>query len=235
MSRRSLLGLIDNLEAAVKKLRWQPRGTEWHNYYETTNYGPEALSHKKRLVARFLEMINPPPRSVWDLGANTGPFSRIASDKGIQTISLDIDPSSVEKNYRECVKKRESNILPLQLDLTNPSPNLGWANQERMSLLERGPAQTVFALALIHHLVISNNVPLDKVANFFANICDSLIIEYVPKSDSQTQRLLANREDIYSDYTEQTFEKEFTRLFSVVSSEKIMNSQRTLYLMRKRQ
>jgi len=161
-------------------------------------------------------------------------FSRIASDKGIQTISFDIDPAAVEKNYLECVRKGETNIFPLLLDLTNPSPNIGWENQERMSLFERGPADTVFALALIHHLAISNNLPLNKIANLLSRVCNSLIIEFVPKRDSQVQRLLSTREDIFPDYIEQVFEGEFLKYFTIENSVRIRDSERTLYLMQRR-
>ncbi len=104
-----------------------------------------------------------------------------------------------------------------------------------MSLLERGPADTVLALALIHHLAISNNLPLERVASFLGRICSSLIIEFVPKSDSQVQRLLSTREDIFPDYTQEAFESEFGRYFSIQSSVRIRDSERTLYLMRKRE
>jgi len=234
MSRLSFLGLIDNLASAIKKLKWQAQGTEWADYYyEDIDYSADALQHKKQIVAEFLDKIN--PKVVWDLGANVGMFSRIASDKGIQTISFDIDPAAVEKNYLECVKNGETNILPLLLDFTNPSPGIGWENQERTPLLERGPADTVFALALIHHLAISNNLPLNKIADFLDRICRSLIIEFVPKSDSQVQRLLSTREDIFPDYTQRVFESEFREYFTMESSVKIRDSKRTLYLMRRRQ
>ncbi len=232
MSLRGFLGLVDNLESAVRKLRWRPQVTEWANYYEETNYSPEALGRKKQLVSEFLDKIN--PKKVWDLGANVGMFSRIASAKGIQTVSFDIDPAAVEENYLECVERGETNILPLLLDLTNPSPGIGWQNQERMSILERGGADTVLALALIHHLAISNNLPFEKIADFFSKICHWLVIEFVPKSDSQVQRLLSTREDIFSDYTQQAFESTFGKYFTVQGSVKIKDTQRTLYLMQKR-
>ncbi len=162
MGRLSFLALIDNLESAINGLKWEPQSTEWANYYEGTNYSSDAFQHKKQLVNEFLDKVN--PKKVWDLGANTGHFSRLASDKGIQTISFDISPAAVEKSYLECVEKGETNILPLVLDLTNPSPAIGWENEERMSFLERGPADAVFALALIHHLAISNNLPFGKIA-----------------------------------------------------------------------
>jgi len=232
VSRLGLLGIIDNLESAVKKLKWHPGGTEWGDYYEDTNYSSDAFQHKRQIVAELLDKVS--PKNVWDLGANTGIFSRIASNKGIPTISFDIDPAAVEKNYLECRRKDESNILPLLLDLTNPSPGIGWQNQERPSLIERGPADTVLALALIHHLAISNNVPLIKIADFLASICDSLIVEFVPKSDSQVQRLLSTREDIFPRYEQQAFEADFGQYFAIHSSVGIRGSERTLYLMKRR-
>jgi len=232
MSRFSFLGLIDSLERAVKKLKWQPQGTEWANYYDETNYSSEALEHKKHVVTIFLEKIN--PCCLWDFGANNGLFSRIASDKGIQTIAFDIDQAAVEGNYRHCVVANETNILPLILDLSNPSPGIGWENQERMSLLERGPVNAVLALALIHHLCISYNLPLARTAEFFAAICRALIIEFVPKVDSQVQRLLSTREDIFPDYTQSDFEIEFAKYFALIDSIRIKDSQRTLYLMRRK-
>jgi S-adenosylmethionine/arginine decarboxylase-like enzyme len=231
MSLHAFRGLVDNLESAVKKLKWQPKGTEWADYYEDTNYSPDALHQKKQLVAEFLDKIS--PKMVWDLGANIGMFSRNASHKGIFTISFDIDPAAVEKNYLECKKNGETNILPLLLDLTNPSPNMGWQNQERVSILKRGPTDTVLALALIHHLAISNNLPFERIADFFSKICHWLVIEFVPKNDSQVQRLLATREDVFPDYTQKAFENTFKKYFTIQSSVKIKDTERILYLMQR--
>ncbi len=232
MSRLSLQGLIDNLENSIKGLKWQPVGTEWADYYEETNYSGASMQHKKQIVDKFLEKIK--PKNLWDLGANTGAFSQIAADKGISTISFDIDPAVVEKNYLRCVKQGEKNILPLIIDLTNPSPSIGWENKERLSLPERGPADAVLALALIHHLSISNNLPFNKIAHFFNKICNYLIIEFIPKNDSQIQKLLLNREDIFTDYTQQDFEREFNKYFIIQKSIEINDSKRSLYLMQKK-
>jgi ribosomal protein L11 methylase PrmA len=229
MGRFSIMGLIDNLENAIKRLKWRPQGTEWADYCKEASYSSDSLQHKKELVAEFLDKLN--PKLLWDIGANTGVFSRIASNKGIQTISFDIDPAAVEKNYLECVEKGTTNILPLLLDLTNPSPDIGWENNERLSLVNRGPADTVLALALVHHLIISNNLPLSKIAAFFNRICDSLIIEFIPKSDQKVQKLLSTREDVFPDYTEANFVNEFNRYFTIQSSRKLLGSKRTLYLM----
>jgi hypothetical protein len=229
VSKRSFLGLIESLESAVKGLKWQPKGTEWADYYEDTNYTVDALRHKKEIVAEFLEEIN--PKTVWDLGANDGMFSRIASEKGAQTVSFDIDPAAVEKNYEQVKDKSETNILPLLLDLTNPSPAIGWDNQERMSLHERCAENTVLALALIHHLAISNNLPFEMIANLLSEICSSLIIEFVYKEDSQVKRLLSTREDIFDDYTKKAFEMIFKHKFNIICSKSIRESNRILYYM----
>jgi hypothetical protein len=125
-------------------------------------------------------------------------------------------------------------LLPLVIDLTNPSPAMGWAHNERNSLLERGPVDLVMALALIHHLAISNNVPLETVAEFLATAGKYAIVEFVPKSDSQVKRLLATRKDIFDKYTEAGFEDAFSGLFEIVEKEPIPGSQRTLYLFRRR-
>lgn len=230
MGRLSFSGLIDNLESTIKKLEWKAQGTEWADYYGDTNYSSDAFQHKKQIVSEFLDNIE--PVSVWDLGANDGIFSRIAGDKGIQTVSFDIDPAAVEKNYINCIENGESNILPLLLDLTNPSPSIGWENKERISLMERGPADTVLGLALIHHLAISNNLPFNRIAEFFSSICNSLIIEFVPKNDSQVERLLSTREDVFPEYTQQGFENEFRKYFTVQNIAEIRDSKRILYLMK---
>ncbi|NVM20239.1 MAG: class I SAM-dependent methyltransferase [Desulfobacterales bacterium] len=232
MARLSFLGLVESLESTIRKITWQPKDTQWGDYYDQTNYSSDAFDHKKQVAAEFLDSIN--PESVWDLGSNVGIFSRIASGRAIPTISLDIDPAAVEKNYLECTREGESNILPLHIDLTNPSPSIGWENQERISLFERGNPDTVIALALVHHLAISNNVPLGKLADFFNNICNSLIIEFVPKNDSQVQRLLSTREDVFPDYTQHIFEREFSKYFTIEDSVEIRDSQRTMYLMGRR-
>lgn len=230
ISKHSLLGLIKNLESVTAKMTWKPANTEWGDYYEDTNYTDESQNHKCELIAKFLEEA--PPKIVWDLGANTGFFSRIASEKGIRTIAFDIDPAAVEKCYFDCRKRGEKLMLPLLQDLTNPSPWIGWQNRERFSLEERGPVDMVFALALIHHLAISNNVPLVKIAEYFAKLTRYLIIEFIPKNDSQVQRLLTTREDIFPEYVQSAFEQEFKRYFEILNSVSVHGSERTLYLMK---
>jgi ribosomal protein L11 methylase PrmA len=232
MNKQSMVGLIESLESTVKKLNWKPAGTEWGNYYEITNYSDAAFEHKKELVSKWLDQSN--PGSVWDLGANTGVFSRLASGREIPTVSFDIDPAAVEQNYRQVKSSKERNILPLVLDLTNPSPAMGWHNRERESFSGRAPAGMIFALALIHHLAISNNVPFPQLVDFFHDLGQWLIIEFVPKSDSQVQKLLASRLDIFDHYTRDDFENVFRQRFDVIEAVQVQESERFIYLMRRK-
>ncbi len=233
MSLNAMLGIIDSLESCVKSLKMPTNKTEWGDYYSDTNYSDPALLHKKELVSDFISRskIRGP---AWDLGANTGFFSRLASSRGIDTIAFDIDPVAVDRNYLQCRQSKENCLLPLLIDLTNPSPALGWENCERQSLSERGPAELIMALALIHHLAISNNLPLERIAAFFARHCRCLIIEFVPKSDSQVKRLLASREDIFPDYLQNGFESAFSNYFNILVSQPVKDSERILYLMEKK-
>jgi len=233
LGRTQLMGLIDSLESAVGRLTWNPGGTEWADYYQDTNYSSAAMDHKRKLVAEFIDATG--PRSVWDLGANTGEFSRLASERGIPTVASDIDPAAVEKNYLRVKNRSEKHLLPLLMDLTNPSPAIGWNNAERMSLAERGPADLVLALALVHHLAISGNVPLGHVARFMHRVARNLVIEFVPKTDSQVSRLLVVRRDIFTGYTREGFELEFSRYFAIQRKEQVGDSQRVLYLMSRRE
>ncbi len=232
VSKLAFRGIIDSLESAVRKMAWKAGGTEWGDYYGATNYSERAREDKKRRVGEYLSAIS--PGRVWDLGANTGIYSRLAAERGAYTVAFDVDPAAVEKNFLRARKTKEETILPLLCDLTNPSPGIGWANRERMSLLERGPVDAVLALALVHHLAISNNLPFFKIAEFFRGAGRDLIVEFVPKEDSQVRRLLATREDIFPDYDRESFERVFSDYFTIERSEKIADSERTIYLMRGR-
>ena len=230
VSQQALIGLLDSLRNTVKALSVRTSGTEWADYYDDTNYSQKAFEEKKAIIGTFVDEVQ--PGEVWDLGANNGEFSRVASDRGIFTVAFDIDANAISKAYIQVRKNHETNLLPLVMDLTNPSPGLGWAHRERQSLMERGPVPMAFALALVHHLAISNNVPLPKLAQFFSEVCENLVIEFVPKSDSQVKRLLASRLDIFEDYTIEGFEAAFTTQFKILKKVSVPESERTLYLMR---
>jgi len=229
VSTANLGAMIDNLMAVVRRIEWKPRDSEWAGYYDDTNYSTVAEDHKAELVSRFIDSVR--PATVWDFGANTGRYTRLAASVATNIAAFDVDPAAVDANYARCRADDDPKLLPLVLDLTNPSPGLGWAGTERMSVVERGPADLVMALALVHHLTIANNVPLDRVADFLARTCRWLIVEFVPKSDSQVRRLLASRRDIFDSYTPEGFESAFRRRFSILEKTPIAESERALYLM----
>ncbi len=229
VSKLALRGLVDSLESAVKGLIWNPAGTEWGGYYGDTNYSEEAMASKREIVGRFLDDSR--PATVWDLGGNTGEFSRLAAERGAFTVCCDVDPAAVEKCYMVEKNNGSGNLLPLVMDLTSPSPALGWAGRERDSLAERGPCGLVMALALVHHLAISNNVSLPLIARYFAGLGRDLIVEFIPKEDSQVQRLLATREDVFPHYTREGFEQAFGERFAIRAREMVRDSLREIYLM----
>ena len=231
MSKSSMVGLLDSLLSTVRSLNVKTIQTEWTDYYQDNNYTPASFEAKRQLVKSFIEKVE--PKKVWDLGGNTGKFSRTASEMGIPTVCFDIDPGAVQQNYDLVKKNKEKFMLPLVMDLTNPSPDLGWHNAERESMQARGPVDLVMALALIHHLAISNNVPLVDVADYFADLGEYLIIEFVPKSDSQVKRLLASRLDIFPDYTLEGFKQAFTQHYILLDEKPVQGSERTLFLMKR--
>ena len=232
ISRLQLIAMIDSLERAIVKTRWNPGQTEWGDYYKETNYSSAAFCNKQEVIRRWLADAR--PGVVWDVGANTGVFSRLARDSGALTVAFDSDMLAVEKNYLDCRRQKVERMIPLVMDLTAPSPAVGWAEEERPSLLDRAPADLLMALALIHHLAISNNVPLSNIASFFSRCAKFAIVEFVPKSDSQVQRLLASRRDVFYDYTQEAFERAFEVYFEVMDCVPICDSDRKLYLMKGR-
>jgi len=233
LSKKQLISIIIDLENLIQNLKPKVCNTIWGNYYENTNYNPEAFNHKKQIVNEFINIIN--PQTFIDLGANTGQFSRSASNVKAYTISIDMDSLAIEKNCQKALEDKDENILPLIIDFANPSPSIGWKCKERENIFDRlGSNQNVMALALIHHLRISNNISINNLAEFFSALSKYLIIEFIPKSDSMVEKLLQNRDDVFSDYTKENFENEFCKYFEIEKYYKIENSERFIYLMKKK-
>jgi hypothetical protein len=232
VSRRGALGLVESLAATVRGLRWKPSRAGWATYYQDNTYSGQEFERKASLVAEFLERTG--SKSVWDLGANTGYFSRLACERGLHTIAFDLDPACVERNYLDARQQKLTNLLPFRLDLLNPSPASGWLNQERASIFERGTPDLVLALALVHHLAIAGNQPLENLAEFFARLAPWLVIEFVPETDPQAELLRAQRRGIHHRYDRQHFETCFEKHFTNVIAEPVTEAGRVLYLMRRR-
>jgi SAM-dependent methyltransferase len=227
MSLDRLRALVANLRATVAKLDWTPEGTEWADYAERTSYGDEATRAKDVLVDRFVRASG--ARTVIDFGANTGRFSRIAADAGCTVVACDIDPAAAERHYRTVRQEGRRTILPLVIDLADPSPAQGWAGRERAPFSERVHGDLGLALALVHHLAISRNVPLPLIAEYLATLVDQLLVEFVPKHDAMVRRLLASRRDVFPEYTIEGFRAALAAQFAVIEEVPIEGSARVLF------
>lgn len=232
LSKKAMLGLVDNLISTTLNLGWKPEGTEWADYYNMDSYTDSGEAHKLKVVEELIGRVG--PRSAIDLGANTGRYSRLASRAGAVTVASDIDPAAVEKNYLAVKASEEKNLLPLVMDLANPSPSLGWAGEERMSLDGRGPLDLVLALALVHHLSITNNVPFPGVAEYLSSLGQTAIVEFVGPEDKQVGRISANRRDDLSWYNRENFEAGFETCWNIREKIEISDSVRVIYLLRKK-
>jgi hypothetical protein len=232
MSMTRHLALLDSLRRTVEGLHLEPGG-HWLSYSRETSYSAAGVESKRQIVERMLAAAG--GTVVWDLGANVGTYSDLAAGSGRQVIAFDQDPSVVELHWRNLSPEARESVLPLVMDLTNPSPGLGWGHQERRSLLERGPADVAMALALVHHLAIGNNVPLPRIADLFARAGRRLVVEFVPREDPMVGRLLAARRDIFTDYTLDAFRTAFDPLFVTLDESPVEDSLRTLFLMERRQ
>jgi hypothetical protein len=226
-------GLLDSLRKGVEGLGVPEPVGAWADYEsEATHYAEVARHRKEEVVAGWIDRTE--PASVWDLGANVGRFSRMASTRGIDTVAFDLDAAAVDRNYAAAREEGDEHLLPLVMDLTNPSPGLGWDGRERASLAERGPAGLALGLALVHHLAIGNNVPLPMVMRTFAEFARRAVIEFVPKDDEKVRTLLATREDVFPGYTVEGFEAAAGAVFEIEDREPLPESGRVLYLLRSR-
>jgi SAM-dependent methyltransferase len=223
------------IERAAKQLHGLTRKggrTVWGDY-ETgkTHYSSAAERFKEQFVREKLQAAE--PGVTWDLGCNAGQYSLIASEASQYVVAMDFDELAVGRLFDRIAGKRK-NILPLVVDITNPSPSQGWANRERKALLERGHADWALALALVHHLAIGSNVPLPFIAKWLADASEAVILEFVPKSDPMVQRLLLTREDVFPDYTPLGFEHSIAPYFDVTERVSIPESERLLYVLNRR-
>lgn len=224
--------LLDSLRRTVAGVRLDAT-SHWTGYAASTSYSEAATASKAEIVREMLALVG--GRTAWDLGANTGAYSALAAEAGYRVIAFDQDAASVEAHWRRVRGGGNPAILPLVVDLTNPSPALGWGLRERRSFIERADADVVMALALIHHLAIGNNVPLGAIADLFARLAPRAIVEFVPKDDPMTRHLLAAREDIFDSYTLDGFREAFGARFRIVREAPITDSPRTLLLLERRE
>lgn len=232
-SKKKLLDVISHLTNIITNFpNNKTYKTTWSNYYEDTILSKEYLAGKEKIVQAFIQ--NSTARSVLDLGANDGYFSRLFASHSMQVVATDADNRCISRLYQEVKKNHMENILPLILDIANPSPAIGFHNQERAAFHDRIKTDMVAALALVHHLVIGKNISLPVLADYFNSIAPELIIEFVPKEDEKVQHMLKTRPDTFPDYTTSAFENLFLQYFEVISKKEVPGTHRILYHMKRK-
>lgn len=216
----------------VDKLRWKKDESVWAAYATDNSYDEADYARKKDFVHRAAATDR--WSMAWDLGCNTGDFSKIVAEHATNVIALDADHLAIERLFLELKESGPDNILPLVNNLADSSPDLGWRGRERRSLIARAKPDLTLCLALIHHLVITANIPLDDFVNWIADLGGHLVIEFVTKDDPMVKRLLLNKEDIYHDYEQENFEAVLGSRYEVLSRETLGMGTRTLYFARVR-
>ena len=229
-SKNKLLNLVNHLEGIIEKLESDTK-TTWSNYYNEGISDPVYLHEKEKIINGLLSQVS--GKSVLDIGANDGRLSFLAAEMGFKVIAIDNDAQCINHLYKKIRKTGMTEITPLCIDITNPSPAAGFNNEERSSFKERMNPNVIMALGLIHHLVIGKNIPLPVLAEFFSQSAPQLIIEFIPKEDEKTKLLLHNKKDIYPVYSKEGFELCFERFFTIASRKQIPGSERFIYLMNK--
>ena len=229
-TKRKLYNIIANLESFVQSVHVTSAVTIWNNYYEETVLSNVYVEEKMKIVGQWLKET--PGNSVLDIGTNTGLFAEAAAAAGKFTIAIDGDVSCIDRLYISCRKKEIKNLIPLCVDITNPSPALGWDNAERTSFLSRANADITLALAVIHHLAIGKNIGFEQMAETFSKLSRYLIIEFIPKTDPKVILLLQEREDIFGQYSVTAFLKVFQKQFDVLNKIVVPGTGRIIFLMK---
>jgi hypothetical protein len=224
---------VRRMRKLVSRLEWKAGETAWTSYRSegTYTYTDADEQRKRAFVSDAVGAAQ--PRLVWDMGCNDGAYARIAAAEAPSsyTIAFDLDHATVEALYRSLRADGERRILPLVANLADPSPGLGWRGRERHSLADRGSPDLVLALALVHHLSITANVPLAEILDWLRELDALLVIEFPKRDDPMVRRLLSGkREDSNSDYELQTFERLLAERFEVLRREELPSGNRILFL-----
>ncbi len=218
---------IERLRRTVERLRWDAGRSTWSEYQREHSYDDADLRRKTEFVEQVLARRRWP--LVWDVGCNTGNYSRMAAKHAEYVLALDADHLVIERLYQALKADGPPNVLPVLADLADPSPGLGWRGRERLPLGDRGRPALILCLALIHHLVIGRNIPLDDFVAWLAQFGGEVVLEFVGPEDPMVERLLRNRQDQEFDYSAATVGAALERHFGSVVHETLASGTRTLY------
>jgi ribosomal protein L11 methylase PrmA len=224
VAKKQLSNIFIHLESAITNLKIKQKQTVWDNYNQNNNYEIESQLHKVKIIEGFLDQIE--STKALDIGANDGLYSQLLADRGMYTLVVDIDELAIDRSF----KGNHELIHPLQMNLVNPTPAIGWNNIERKSFWERCNVDVIQALAIVHHLFITHDISFEEIAKKLAQHTNYLIIEFIHPEDSQTQILLQNKPHHSLNYNQMNFEKSFKSKFKLIVNSKIKNSKRELYL-----
>ncbi len=237
LSKKAQENILESLFDYIKDLKLK-EASEWGDYYSKTNYDEVAFDAKKELIKRWIKPLA--PQKLIDIGGNDGTFARTVIDSVPHIIVTDIDSNAVDHNYRQLQQNKETNMLPFVSDVLQPAPGIGFNNTERNSLIERLTAyapDVTLALALIHHITLSGNVPFGKSAAFFASFSKNLIIEFPMREDSWVESLLVRKREFinhFDFYNHKEFEKGYLPYFTLEKKETIKGTKRLLYFLKLR-
>lgn len=201
-SKPMVIGLVQSMARLVRKLDIKQTHSDWSDYDSTHSYNDEEHAQKKAFVEKAASR---PIRMAWDIGCNTGTFSRIVAERANYVLAVDGDHNAVEKLYRQERQRKGGNILPLVLNLANISPGQGWAGSERAAFDKRGKPDLILVLALVHHIRMSANIPLDLFLDWLRSLDAEIVIEFVDRHDEMVVKLLTNKKEQYADYNRDTF------------------------------
>lgn len=219
LPKRSLVAMLEGLKSYISGLELPGGRSVWSDYAEDNSYNAEKRAEKHDFVASMAASVQ--PEMMFDIGCNSGDFTQTALDAGAQSVvAFDFDYGALERCYSRFAQSGAS-VLPLWLDAANPSPAQGWANAERASLGDRGKIDAMVALAVIHHIAIGRNVPLDMAVDWLIGLAPYGVIEFPNKDDVMVRKLLANRKDIFPDYTEEAFLHHVGKRAAIVEQKKL--------------
>ncbi len=222
------LRFLEQLHRWIQKLQLKSQQmTTWEDYTTTRFYTEKQLIEKREFISEFVKATK--PKQLWDLGCNDGEFAQIALKNGAgYVIGFDADLGALDKAVIRA-KQNNLNFLPLYQQISNLTPNQGWLSKERLSILDRGAPNALIALALIHHLALGHNLPLNEIIQLLTSISPCGVVEFVPKTDPTAQKMLALKGDCFPHYTEQNFQRILAEQSSIVKTLTLSESGRTLY------
>ena len=225
--KRIIKANAERLRGLVAGLQWKPEKSTWSDYLKCGHYEASDAAQKRDFVGAVAATRN--WHLAWDIGCNVGVFSRIIAQRAGYVVAMDADHLAIDKLYVALKSERVRNILPLVVNVTDPSPNLGWRNLERKRINERGRPDLTLALALIHHVVIGGNIPMAEFVQWLRDLGGELVIEFVTRKDPMVVTLLRNKDDHYADYDEDVFERELAARFRIVKREPLGSGTRIMY------